>query len=350
MENQELILKYKDEEREFAFTNKVNFVEDKKLVQNLSRPNIKNQDSSLIIKSLNDTHISDVIQLKINVGETGSFLASFSKDSLDDETRTKLLEEIGKLKSSDEPTLESQSQKIKELLGILNDFSPIYVAFSNTGDIKLELDKVVDFEMAFPLLILKQPEKKFIFKIGKQKEKTEEEKPVEQVEERPVDQVEEKPVKEKKQRVRKEYQPFALFDSDYFFALFFALLASFSITASVFELMNKEGIATFLIILAVVLTTTLVIAVTSVIYKKGELRNPWLRYYLGIYVLVGLIGGVVAGYFICKGLLKTEIEDFNYKKMMLISSLISASLLLSLSLSRLVNLLLKKIKLKKKPQ
>ena len=164
MENQELILKYKDEEQEFAFTNKVNFVEDKKLVQNLSRPNIKNQDSSLIIKSLNDTHISDVIQLKINVGETGSFLASFSKDSLDDETRTKLLEEIGKLKSSDEPTLESQSQKIKELLGILNNFSPIYVTFSNTGDIKLELYKVVDFEMAFPLLILKQPEKKFIFK------------------------------------------------------------------------------------------------------------------------------------------------------------------------------------------
>lgn len=355
MENELLVLKFKDKEEEFSFENKVNFIEDKKLIQNLSRPNIKNQDSSLIIKSLNDTHISDVIQLKINVGETGSFLASFAKDSLTDEVRSKLLEEIGNLKGNETPTIDSQSKKVKELLGILNEFSPIYSTFSNSGDIKLNVEEIVDFELKFPLLVLKQPEKKLIFKIGKQNK----EKPVkEKVEETSADEKAEKPkkehkIKEKKERPVKEpktYQPFALFDSDYFFVLFFALLGAFSITASVFEIMNKEGIATFLIILASILAITLVIAATSVIYKKGELRNPWLRYYLGAYIVVGAIIGVVGSFFVCKYLLKTENTEFDYKKMVLISSLISAALLLSLSLSRVANIIFKKINQKNKPQ
>ena len=327
MENQMLVLKFKDQEQEHSFENNVFVIEDKKLIQNLSKPNIKNQDSDLIIKSLNDTHIADVIQVKINVGDTGTFLVSFNKESLTDENRAKLLEEIRKLKNNETPTVELQSQKVQELLGILNNFAPIYSTFINNGDIKLDLGQVVNFELTFPLLVLKQPEKKMIFK-SKAKE----------------------PKEEKQKADKKEYQPFALFSSDYFFALFFALLASFSITASVFELMNKQGIAAFLIILAVALTITLVIAVTSIIYKKGEIRNPWLRYYIVIYVLVGIVIGVVASYFICKGVLKTEIENFNYKKMMLISSLVSASLLLSLTLSRLVNIIFIKIRQNKMPQ
>ena len=344
MENRKLVLKFKEQEQEYSFENKVSLVEDKKLIQNLSRPNIKNQDSSLIIKSLNDTHIADVIQIKINVAETGSFLVSFAKDTLNEESRTKLLEDIGKLKNSDAPSRDVSLKKIKELLAILNNFAPIYASFSNTGEIKIETSDFNDTELKFALLVLAQPQRKMIFKISKTKEeKPKEEKPKIKKEK------EAKPVKIKKEKERKEYKPFALFDSDYFFVLFFAFLGAFSITASVFELMNKENIAIFLIILAAILTITLVIAVTSVIYKKGELRNPWLRYYLGIYVLVGLIIGVVSSFFVCKGLLKTEIEDFDYKKMVLISSLVSASLLASLSLSRLANLINKLI-LKKKSQ
>ena len=344
MENQNLVLKFKDQEQEYSFENKVTLVEDKKLIQNLSRPNIKNQDSSLLIKSLNETHISDVIQIKINVVETGAFLVSFEKDSLPEETRAKLLEEIGKLKNTDAPSKDSSLQKIKELLGILNIYQPIYATFSNSGDIKIEISDIDQFELNFPLLILAQPQRKMIFKVGKTKEEEPKEEKAKAKKEKPA-----KPGKVRKEKVHKEYKPFALFDSDYFFVLFFAFLGAFSITASVFELMNKENIAIFLIILAVILTITLVIAVTSVIYKKGELKNPWLRYYLGIYVLVGLIIGVVTSFFVCKGLLKTEIEDFDYKKMILISSLVSASLLASLSLSRLANLINKLI-LKKKSQ
>ena len=336
MENQNLVLKFKDLEQEYSFENKVSLIEDKKLLQVLSKPNIKNQDSSLLIKSLNDTHISDVIQIKINISETGFVLASFIKETLTDEARTQLLEEIGKLKNTEAPTKENSLQKTEDLLVILNNFHPIYAVFSNTGDIKLSIDELSEIELFFPLLVLAQPERKMIFKIKETKEENNDPK-------------KEKVHREKTQKERKEYQPFALFDSDYFFVLFFALLAAFSITASVFELMNEEGIAAFLIVLAVILTITLVISVTSVVYKKGELRNPWLRYYLGIFVLVGAIIGVVGSYFVCKFLLKTEIENFDYKKMMLISSLISLVLLASLSLSRLANLI-NKLRLKKKPQ
>ena len=334
METQPLILKFKDKEEEFSFENNVFVIDNKKLIQNLSRPNIKNQDSSLLIKSLNDTHISDVVQIKINVGETGFFLTSFNKKSLTEEIRNKLLEDIGNLKNSESPSIESQTKKTRELLEILNENAPIYASFVNNGEIKINLEEIVDFELNFPLLVLKQPEKKFIFKIEKKEKQDKAEKTG-------------KIKKEKKERVQKEYQAFPLFDSDYLFAMFFAMLASFSVTASVFEVMNNENVSTFLIVLASILTITLVLSLTSIVYKKGELRNPWLRYYVGIFVLIGLVGGVIASFFVCKNLLKTEIEDFDYKKMILISSLISASLILSLSLIRIVNLF-NKLLLKKK--
>ena len=69
MEKQLLVLRYKDEETEFSFEDKVTFIQDKRLIADLSKPNIKNQDSSLLIKSLEDTHISDVLQIKVNILE-----------------------------------------------------------------------------------------------------------------------------------------------------------------------------------------------------------------------------------------------------------------------------------------
>lgn len=328
MENQLLVIGIKEKETEYTFENKVFLIEDKTLVQDLSRPNIKNQDSSLIIKSMNNTHISDVIQIKINVSDTGYFLASFAKNSLDEERRKNLLEKIGTLKSSEEPTIDTQLKKIQDLLGILNEFLPVYVTFVNSGDIKIEFSKLQETEVVFPLLVLVQPKKIFDIKIGKNKKAMKCSEP--QVE------------KEKKVKT-KEYEAFSLFDIDYLFVLIFALLGSFAITASVFELMNKEGIAAFLVILAVVFVITLVIAVYSTVYKKCQVRNPWLRYYLAVFIIVGIAGGIVASYFICKGVLKTEIENFDYGKMLAISIPVSiVSLLSSIESCRLINPFYKK--------
>ena len=113
MEKQLLVLKYKDEETEFSFEDKVTFIQDKRLIADLSKPNIKNQDSSLLIKSLEDTHISDVLQIKVNIPETGYFLTSFNKANLTEEQRNHLLNDIGTIKGNETPTLETQILKIK---------------------------------------------------------------------------------------------------------------------------------------------------------------------------------------------------------------------------------------------
>ena len=323
MGKQIFVLKFKDKDNIFSFEDKVFLVEDKRLIADLSKPNIKNQDSTLLIESMGGISISDVIQIKINVAETGCFLASFSKETFDEEKRKNALEEIGKLKTNNSPSIETQTKKIQELLGILNNFEPIYVTFSNNGDIKIDVSNFSNIELKFPLLVLPQLVKQKMLNFGIMKDK---------------------------KTNKKEYKAFPLLDIDYFFVFLFSLLGSFAVVASVFEIMNKEGIAAFLIILATVFTITLVIAVHSTVYKKGVVKNPYLRYYLGIFIIIGIASGVVAGFFICKGLLKTEIANFDYKKMMFIAIPIAvAAMLSSLSTSRLFNIFIKQ-RLNKKSQ
>ncbi len=96
-----MILGFTDKTNEYSFENKVYLIEDKLLVSNLSKPNIKNQNSSMIIKTMNNISIADVVQIKINVAETGHFLASFDKEKFSEETRNELLQNIKTLKSSE---------------------------------------------------------------------------------------------------------------------------------------------------------------------------------------------------------------------------------------------------------
>lgn len=342
MENQKLILGFKDKDTEYSFENKVFVVEDKILYENISKPNIKNQNSLMVIKSLNDTLICDVIQIKINVAETGHFLASFDKEKFSEEQRSELLKEFETLKSDETPTIDSQLKKIQELLGFLGKYAPIYCTFANTGSIKIEQASLDEIKLNFPLLVLVQPKKKFSIKIGKTKEPKKEGNVVQE-------EGYEKPKKAKEKKVV-SYEPFDLFDIDYLFIFIFSLLGSFAITAAIFELINKKGIAAFLIVLGVVFVITLVVAVYASVYKKNKLRNPWLRYYLVIFVVLGVVAGIVSSYFICKGVLKTEIENFDYKKMLIFAIPISSvSMLCTIEASRLVNLIMK-MRQNKKPQ
>ena len=88
----------------------------------------------------------------------------------------------------------------------------------------------------------------------------------------------------------------------------------------------------------------------STIYRNGKERNPFLRYYLTLFIIVGIVAGIIIGYFVSKGVLKTEQDNFDYGKMILLSSLISvASLLSSVGTSILANKITLKIKQNKKP-
>ena len=328
MEN--LIFGFKEKETEYSFENKVFVVSDKALIENISKPNIKNQNSSLVIKSLNDLPVFDVVQIKVNVAETGHFLVSFNKETFNEEQRTELLKEIGTLKSDETPTVDSQFKKIQDLLGILVKYQPIYATFANTGTIKIEQLKLEQIEVSFPLLVLNLPKKKFSIMVGRTKK---EKAPRE----------EKKNDTQPKEKEVVNYEPFDLFSVEYLFIFLFSLLGSFAVAAAVFELMNKKGIAAFLIVLATVFAITLVIAVRAAVYKKTKLKNPWLRYYLVIFIVLGIAAGIVSSYFICKGVLKTEIENFEYKKMMLISIPIAVvTMLSSIETSRIINIFFKK--------
>ena len=323
MKNSFLVLKFKDKPMEYSFGSKISFVNDKKLCESLSKTNIKNTDSELLIHSLNDINISDVIQVKVNMAETGTFLVNFEKDSLNEEKRNELLKEIGSLKSEETPTQETQLKKTKDLLAILNKYEPIYVSFANTGDIKINFDNASIDRPEFPFLVLQNTKKKFVLNLRKK----------------------DKPIKGEEKPVEKNYAPLSLFETEYIFILLFALLGSFGITGTVFEIMNKQMIAIFLGILALAFIVVEAIAMQSSTYKKNKLINPYVRYYLAIFIAVGIAIGIVAGYFISKGLLKTEIENFDYKKMLIISIAVSIpAMLSSLFTSIFVNFLNKKFK------
>lgn len=320
-----LVLRFKDSNEELTFENKVFSITDKKVVQNLEKVNYKNADSLILIKSLNDLHISDVVQIRINLNNTGTFLASFQKETLDEEKRSDLIKQIGSLKDDAVPTEESQLKKAKELMKILGIFQPIYVSFVNSGSIKIVLNDFAIKSLKFPLLVFVKP-KKISFNFSfKKKSKTEE--------------------NEKDQT----YAPIELFNLDYFFIFLFAMFGSLGIITATFEIMNKQGIGIFLVILSLAFVLTEIIAMAFTIYPKGKVRNPLLRCYLIPFIVIGVAVGIVGGYFISSGLLKTEIENFDYKTLISISTLISlVSLLSSVGLSIPANIIIQKVKTKKK--
>lgn len=323
-----VVFQNKNTKQEFAFENKVYLIDDKKFANKIKKQNYKNTDSPLVIKSLDDLHVSDVVQIKINLKNTGTFLANFKKEELVEEKRQKLLEEIGGLKSDEEPTVETQTKKIQKLMKILGKYSPIYVAFGNLDLIKVGLNDSVIKGLLFPLLVLPEQKKIFInLKFTKSKAKSE---------------------SEKTGADKAGYSPIELFVIDYFFIFLFSALGALAMVTAIFEIMNKQGIGIFLIILAVAFVVTEAIAMTLTIYNKGREKNPFLRFYLAAYIVVGVVVGIVGGYFISKGLIKTEIENFDYGRVVLLSSLISSiTLLSSVGTSIFINKIIIKINKKK---
>lgn len=314
MKKKNLILKFTDSGKEFLFEDKVFVIEDKKLVENLEKPSIKNSESKVVIKTLNDAHISDVVQIKINMNETGTFLASFQKDSLSEEKRSELLKEIGGLKSNAVQSNSTQLKKAIKLVSILNKYKPIYVTFINDGQYKVNIAKLSSVDLKFPILVLNKPAKKFTIH-----------------------------PKSKKDNQQKVYEAFSLFEVDYLFVMLFALLGSFGIITAIFEFMNKQNVAIFLAIMAFAFAFILILAVQSTLYKKGKLINPFLRIYLILFILLGVAGGIVGGYYLSKLVFKTEIADFNFKYLIINSSVVALPVMLSsLVTSLLANAVVKK--------
>lgn len=311
-----LILKFEGEENEYIFENKVALVNDDKLVKNLEKTNIKNGNSSLIFKSMNNTPIYDVIQLKVNMSETGVFLVNFSKDQLDEKKRTKLIEEIKVLKTPNKPNQNSQLKKTFSLIEILNKYKPIYVAFKNSGEIKLNINKLLEANVKFPLLVLKKQPKKLKLSFIKQKRTN----------------------KAKKVSNR----TYALLSPDYIFILLFALLTNFGIGTAFLELKEGGPTAIFLFIISFVILCTLEYSLYLTLYKNKEIRHKNLHSYLLIFVILGTILGLVCSYFTSKFVLKLPIET-NLSYLLTIGGSIILSLI-TIPLTCVINFIIKKIK------
>lgn len=310
MKTNELILKFEEKDELYSFKQKINEVSNNKLIKYLGRENVRNSNSTLIIKSMN-LPIFDVIQFKINVSEVGSFLFNFEKEKMNDKIREEILSKISSLHDNVEPTKETQINKIINLIKIVSEYDQIYCAYVPSGKFKLNIqelsDSLKEIDFAFPILLLVNNEKD-IFDAEKSK------------------------------------LGFRKFSIDYLFASIFSILMAFGIMTGIFQIYNKQTIAAFLLVLSFVFFGVLCYAIYSVIYKNKKEINRGLKYFLLIYTTIGIAVGIIIAFFVCKYALKVEVEGLSLKKIILISTGISIAIsIVSIYVPKLINLIVKKI-------
>ena len=310
MKTKELILKFEESDNLYNFADKINKIEDKKLVKILGRENVKNSNSTLIIKSMN-LAIFDVIQFKINVAEVGSFLFNFKKDKMNDKIREEILSKISELHDNVEPSKETQIKKIKNLIKIVSSYDQIYCSYVPNGKFKFTIDELkecldkVNFD--FPILVLENNEKD-IFDAENSK------------------------------------LGFRKFSIDYIFTTIFSILMSFGVLTGVFQIFNKQSIAAFLLVLAFVFFGVLSYSIYSTIYKQNKEVNRKLKYFLLIYTTIGILAGTVLGIVVSKFAIEVVVEGLSLLTVSIISGAISLALsIASIFVPKLINLIVSKI-------
>ena len=310
MKTNELILKFEDKDEVYNFADKINKIDDQKLVKILGRENVKNSNSTLIIKSMN-LAISDVIQFKINVSEVGSFLFNFEKEKMNDQIREEILSKITKLHDDVEPTKETQINKIKNLIKIVSEYEQIYCSYLPNGKFKLTFEELKEaleeIEFSFPILALENKEKGVFDAEGSK-------------------------------------LGFRKFTIDYLFTSIFSILMAFGVMTGIFQIFNKQTIAAFLLVLAFVFFGVLVYSIYSVVYNQNKEVNKKLKYFLLIYTSIGIILGLILSFTVCKFALKIEVEGISLTTVGLISGGVSLALsIASIFAPKLINLIVKKI-------
>lgn len=305
-----LIIGKSSEEKNFIFDKQVNIIDDLVLSKELGTENIKNEDSELVLKSLSDTQIADVIQIKINLTAVGTFLVNFDKSAFSDDNRKSLLNELTSLKDKQEPTEKTQFEKAKKILEIVNKFKPEYVAFTNGGNIKIDANEIAKkLKWEFPLLVLAIPPKEPSFFERLKKLKI----------------------------FNKKY-----IKSDYVFTSIFTILLSFAFVTSIHCFFTSQNIAVFLLIISIVFAGVL----GFVNYKNLIPENDKnLKFVLMIYTAIGWVVGLTVGLLISKLLLTGEDQEFSLVKVLAIGG--ASSLIISegvVWIVFLIKLLLSKIK------
>ena len=340
MEFRRLIIAQKDSSTKYIFNNKVNLVTSTSLSDELLKANYDLTSSEFIIESMDNISIGDVFQIKVRVAKTGIMMLYFAKDALSEESKQNLFNEISALKDNAEVTEDAQKEKISRVIDIANKYSPIFICYANTGDFlftKLTFEIILkDKEIDFPVLVL-LTSLDFV-----DQPSTKQKKPLFQRKEG-----EPKPVKEKAEPKTKAGSILSMFKSlDFLFIGVFSLFVSLCLIISVFEIVNGEGIAAFLLILTIVYVGTLYY--TSYTSSKDDkdflsLKKVWVP---AIYIILGIIIGTIIGWVITTYVIKLK-EEVIINYAMLYGLCIPGSLvvcLLSLPASKLISKIIAKLK------
>lgn len=314
MISKKLILKFDDKNEEYCFTEKISIIEDKNLIKELSKTNIQNSDSLLFIKSEDNLPIYEVIQFKINVTDTCVFLVNFKKENIDENARKDLVEKVSTLKTKGVQTIEDQLNKIEKLLKIIREFNPIFISYYQSGDLIIKntdlLAIINKIDIDFPIIILAKEEKEH--------------------------------TKPKKQMPT--LFDFPMFKVDYLFVMLFSILFSYALYSGIFEILNKQSISVFLLILAFVFYIIMCVSYREALFEKFEIKYKKLKYWLLVYGIIGIAIGSIAAFFISKFVLKNEVESINFSTINIWSPVGSFVLvILSLFVTQLINLIMIKI-------
>ena len=357
-----LTLKFEENKTEFSFGEKLNIVSDEKLIKSLGKENVKNGNSTLQIMSLNSLPIYDVIQLKINVLDTGTFLVNFEKEKIDENSRNDLINKIKTLKTNAEPTKELQIEKIRNLLSIIEKYHPIYATYRNTDIFKLSADELTkianETDYSYPLLFLVKLPKEKKVKIKKEKSektKVEEEqkllckktpklvKKTELKKQQPIQYKKNKTVVEEERT--KPFIDFPLFDVDYIFVTIFSILLSFGFLVGLYKNKVGEGIAVFLFVMSAIYVGIIFYTVYTTLFKRTKEKYKNLKYWISIYIIAGVTIGTLLGWIICKFALKSDVVINDYSKMIWTTIRVTfLTAIASIPGSLLINWIIKKIK------
>lgn len=333
MEINILIIAQNNSTEKFEFNNKINLVTSTLLSNDLLKENYNLEDSPFVIESNNNLALKDTFQLKIKIAQTGIMMVYFDKETISDEQKQNLFNEIKTLKDGVTPTFETQKEKIKKVVEIIAKYNPIFTTYFNNGDFVFSShtleELLVESEFSFPILIA-VPSVEFEEKLEKEKKN--------------------KPAKAKKEPKEKSAESYSFVEAlkctDFIFFGIFSAFIAFGSIISGFEIKNGEGIAVFLIVLSVAFFGVLTYAAYKS-YKEKDLFQYKLKNLIipASYVLVGIALGILIGFLVTTFVVKPkEGIEIKITQLLLIGGAIAlASSILALALPKPISLLINKI-------
>lgn len=327
MQTKQLVIFDSATSKRFVFNNKLSFVVSNELSNEIAYFDKQNHESTYVIESEDNLSFSETINIRINLKNTGIIIATFKKEKFTQGSKETLFNELMTLKDNLEPTKDSQIIKMMRVFNILKVFSPIFVSYINNGDIiitRQSLEEPIShLDISYPVLLLlvsfdfepvpKQEKGLRIFK--KIEKKPRESKP-------------------KPERVKGEKAKISipeLFNLDFAFFMIFTMFISFGSYFAIFQLINSEAIASFLLILVAVFLITLNFA-TYKSYKENnnfqlKLSRVWIP---ATYVIIGAVVGAIVGFVITKNLMTLK-EDVTFDYGLMIGIIIPSTIVLGIA-------------------